>query len=99
MVTPAAYPWSHLAGLIPSNRVSVEPVSEFPGIGIFGAETNRSKTDLRPNRALAETDHPKEKPANGGLFSSVYKISVRTGMRGGPGRTRTSNQTVMSGRL
>ena len=34
--------------------------------------------------------------ANSGLIAGFREISVRTRMRGGPGRTRTSNQAVMS---
>jgi hypothetical protein len=35
-------------------------------------------------------------PANRGLFVNPREISVSVGMRGGPGRTRTSNQTFMN---
>jgi hypothetical protein len=31
-----------------------------------------------------------------GQFAELEEISVRAGVRGGPGGTRTSNQTVMS---
>ena len=34
--------------------------------------------------------------ANSGLIARFREISVRTRVRGGPGRTRTSNQAVMS---
>ena len=34
-------------------------------------------------------------PANSGLIAEYREISVRTRMRGGLGRTRTSNQAVM----
>jgi hypothetical protein len=33
------------------------------------------------------------------FFGDSYEISACARLRGGPGRTRTSNQTVMSGRL
>jgi hypothetical protein len=46
---------------------------------------------LRTNR---RTD-----PANSGLFALFQEISGSIRLRGGPGRIRTSNQTVMSGRL
>src|SRR6516225_1797279 len=36
-------------------------------------------------------------PANCGLFVRDRETPVRIGLCGGPGRTRTSNQTVMSG--
>ncbi len=35
-------------------------------------------------------------PASSGLLVENQEISVRARMRGGPGRTRTSNQAVMS---
>jgi hypothetical protein len=41
---------------------------------------------------------PAETPANCGLFVRDRETSVRIGLHGGPGRIRTSNQTVMSGR-
>src|SRR6266568_9051854 len=41
---------------------------------------------------------PAETPANCGLFLRDRETSVRIGLRGGPGRTRNSNQTIMSGR-
>jgi hypothetical protein len=43
---------------------------------------------LRTNR---RTD-----PANSGLFVLFQEISGSIRLRGGPGRTQTSNQTVMS---
>src|SRR5438094_1247530 len=39
---------------------------------------------------------PAETPANCGLFLRDWETSVRIGLRGGAGRTKTSNQTVMS---
>jgi hypothetical protein len=35
-------------------------------------------------------------PAGSGLFALNWEISVRPRMRGGAGRTRTSNQTIIS---
>src|SRR6266478_3881631 len=53
----------------------------------------------RPQRA-AETacpvSEPAKMPANCGLFLRDRETAFRIGLRGGPGRTRTSNQTVMS---
>jgi hypothetical protein len=37
--------------------------------------------------------------ADSGLIAGFGEISVRTRMRGGPGRTRTSNQAVMIDRI
>jgi hypothetical protein len=46
---------------------------------------------LAPNR-----DQPtKQKPANDGPFATLQEISADAGLRGGPGKTRTSNQAVM----
>ena len=38
-------------------------------------------------------------PPIGGLFDESPEHSVRMGVRGGAGRTRTSDQTIMSGQL
>jgi hypothetical protein len=35
-------------------------------------------------------------PANSALLAQSWEISVSEKVRGGPGRTRTSNQAVMS---
>jgi hypothetical protein len=43
------------------------------------------------------TNRPTD-PANSGLFVLFQEISGSIRLRGGPGRIRTSNQTVMSGR-
>ena len=45
----------------------------------------------------AETRTRAAEPANSGPFGSSQEISPNVGLPGGPGRTRTSNQTVMSG--
>ena len=37
----------------------------------------------------------RKNPADSGLIAGFGEISVRTRMRGGPGRTRTANQIVM----
>jgi hypothetical protein len=42
---------------------------------------------------------PAKMPANCGLFLRDRETAFRIGLRGGPGRTRTSNQTVMSQRF
>ena len=46
--------------------------------------------------AVRRDQAPARKPADSGLFAKSREISVRLGLRGGPGRTRTSNQAVMS---
>jgi hypothetical protein len=40
--------------------------------------------------------HSRRWSANAGLFAKTREISVRHGLRGGAGRTRTSNQAIMS---
>jgi hypothetical protein len=52
---------------------------------------------VRPERVGDRT--PAHIPPNGGLFARLQEISTKLGLPGGPGRIRTSNQTVMSGRL
>jgi hypothetical protein len=42
---------------------------------------------------------PARKPTNSALFARHREISVYMGLRGGAGRTRTSNQTVISRQL
>jgi hypothetical protein len=44
----------------------------------------------------AETECPARIPANSGLFAINREISVCVRLRGGAGRTRTSNQTVIA---
>jgi hypothetical protein len=44
----------------------------------------------------AETQTQPQKPANCGLGGSLWEISRLGSLRGGPGRIRTSNQTVMA---
>jgi hypothetical protein len=48
-----------------------------------------SRTPL-PRQNLAK------QPAHSGVFGENREISVSVGVRGGPGRTRTSNQAIMS---
>ena len=58
------------------------------------------KSTLSRPRPAAETTRPAfepaKVPANCGLFVRDQKTPVRIGLHGGPGRIRTSNQTVMS---
>ncbi len=67
---------------------------------VCGRQRQRRRKRLpNPIAASPETERPHETPPIGGLFDESPEHSVRMGVRGGPGRTRTSNQTVMSGRL
>jgi hypothetical protein len=72
------------------------PTLPVPGNGIFRPETKPPKRRSRRTPLSAETTSPATMPANGGLFVPRQEISVFARMRGGPGRIRTSNQTVMS---
>src|SRR5258707_4294047 len=68
---------------------------------VWGAQRPGAKTTLSRPQPAAETVRPAfepaKMPANRELFVRDQKTPVRIGLRGGPGRTRTSNQTVMSG--
>jgi hypothetical protein len=71
------------------------PQSPFPGNGNSRPENRApSKIQLTGDRDQAFAAHA----AILGLFACHREISPNVGLRGGPGRTRTSNQTVMSGR-
>ena len=54
----------------------------------------------RQNQLLCSRDETLARnPPIGGLFDESPEHSVRMGVRGGAGRTRTSDQTIMSGQL
>src|SRR5262245_31825140 len=70
----------------------------------FGEPRDReAKSTLSRPRPAEETARPAlepaKMPAKCALFVRDRETPVRIGLRGGPGRIRTSNQTVMSGRL
>src|SRR5580704_8716671 len=73
-----------------------EPKSALPGNGIFRPETNGPKRRRSSRHGARETKPTRRTHADLGLIAGFREISVRTRMRGGPGRTRTSNQAVMS---
>ncbi len=54
------------------------------------------KIAFRPETVSAEAETQPQMPANCGLFGRLREISRFERVRGGPGRTRTSNQIVMS---
>src|SRR6266404_630113 len=68
--------------------------------GFAEPRDREAKSTLSRPQPAAETARPTfelaETPANCGLFVRDRETSVRIGLRSGPGRTRTSNQTVMS---
>jgi hypothetical protein len=57
---------------------------------LIGVVTSRIQITGDRDQAFASHAH------TWGLFPSRREISANAGLRGGPGRTRTSNQTVMS---
>ena len=67
----------------------------------FGEPRDRKPKSTRsgPQQATETGRHafePTKMPANCGLFVRERETPVRMGLHGGPGRIRTSNQTVMS---
>ena len=62
----------------------------------WAAETKAPKGPLKSNRQIAATKRVQESPANSGLFALNREISVCVRLRGGAGRPRTSNQTVIA---
>jgi hypothetical protein len=70
--------------------VSVSGKREFP------ARDKRAGKAAKIRMALGRDDVHTRKPANSGLFIMNREISVCVGLRGGAGRTRTSNQTIIS---
>jgi hypothetical protein len=74
----------------PSATVSVAGKRDFQG--------GEKKPIRRPNHrsAVSETKRLFKSPADSGPFARLQEISANVGLRGGAGRTRTSNQIVMS---
>jgi hypothetical protein len=62
-----------------------------------GSQNRRYRDLSRRQRLHVPHLNPRKCPQNCGLFVRDRETSVRIGLRGGPGRIRTSNQTVMSG--
>ena len=71
-----------------------EPKSPLRGTE-FSGRRQRGRNGLGDSRTPAQRQISLGNPANSGLFAGNREISVRTRMRGGPGRTRTANQIVM----
>ena len=80
----------------PIRTKSFEPKSPLPGNGIFRLETNGPKRRRSSRRGDRGDKTYSQNPADSGLIAGFGEISFRTRMRGGPGRTRTSNQAIMS---
>jgi hypothetical protein len=63
--------------------------------GFLGPETNRSKSHSGQKRCPRRPKRSRKKPANCGASWPSPGISPLERMRGGAGRIRTSNQTIM----
>src|SRR2546422_10394805 len=63
---------------------------------LFSSGGHRRPGPKGPSKELIDGE-PAETPAKCALFARDHETPVRIGVRGGPGRIRTSNQTVMSG--
>ena len=72
-----------------------EPKSPLLGNGISRAETKGPETALEIQGRRCRDKISPGNSANSGLIARFREISVRTRVRGGPGRTRTANQIVM----
>src|SRR6476620_6758246 len=72
-----------------------EPQSPLPGNGFLKAETKSSKRLAGSRTPLQRQNLARQTPPIRGLFGENREISVRPRVRGGLGRTRTSNQAVM----
>src|SRR4249919_2928358 len=99
MVAPIPRARSDLALVATSEPVSGQPVSIFPGNRIQRPRDRATKIARRPTAVSTVTRTRIVIPPIGRIFGGHQEISAHAGLRGGPGRTRTSNQTVMSGRL
>jgi hypothetical protein len=97
--------WSrqhHMLGLLRRNRHS-NRVSASCGLR-FRETGFRSQRKMRRNHLPTVTmpslrTNRRTDPANSGLFVLFQEISGSIRLRGGPGRTRTSNQTVIKNSL
>jgi hypothetical protein len=69
------------------------------GNGIPRPRDKPPKIAFRPETVSAETETQPQEPANCGLLGRLREICRFERLRGGAGRTRTSNQTIMSGQL
>ena len=87
-------------GWIEGSTVAIASLAlVLPGNGIPPPRDSWPKIASRPENVSAETETPTSKPANCGPLASLREIFRFERVRGGPGRTRTSNQTVTSRRL
>jgi hypothetical protein len=88
------------SGARKASEIIIEPSlrsdrSLLLGNGILPPETNVCKRPPKSDLTFAETDRSHTTAPNRGVSTKGRKISVREGLCGGAGRTRTSNQSVM----
>jgi hypothetical protein len=82
--------------IAPHSNQSLLGAVSVAGKRNFEARDKGAEMAVGIHLASRRDQAPARKPANSGLFAKTGEISVRHGLRGGPGRTRTSNQAVMS---
>jgi hypothetical protein len=89
--------------LLPSKRVLLEIRtslrhcrSPFPGNGILRGRDRRRRKGPSQSTDRQQRQSPAGKPTNSALFARHRENSVCVGLRGGAGRTRTCNQTIIS---
>jgi hypothetical protein len=70
--------------------------SLFPGNGILRGRDSGVEKARHIQPIVSRDKAPVRKPTNSALFARHREISVCMGLRGGAGRTRTSNQTIIS---
>ena len=86
--------------LLPGNGI-FRPETKRPKVSVAGKRNfhggdKEAETALEIQGCRRRDKISLGNPADSGLIAGFGEISVRARMRGGPGRTRTSNQAVMS---
>jgi hypothetical protein len=84
----------------PSIMTDCSVQSLFPGNGILPHRRLKARNGRQSRFGrLPESKQSRQCPPIRAYSQEIQEICVNARLRGGPGRTRTSNQTVMSGRL
>ena len=96
MVSPAPDAWLQHVIIAHSNRVSAANGLRCRATG-FQGQRQLGRNLLPSELVSSETTAPTAQPAGSGPFGAKREIPKFERVRGGPGRARTSNQTVMSG--
>ena len=98
MVSSAPDAWAGRAVTFQSNRVSPTPSLAIAGKRNSEPRDNSAKIACSVSIGLrGDRNAERQSPPIRGLFASLQEISASARVRGGAGRIRTSNQTVMSG--